>query len=292
MTFFGNTAIYLEMHETLGVISAGIQDNVPTAIFRLFEHLPLTTVASVLATILVVTFFVTSSDSGSLVIDIITSGGEQDPPVWQRVFWATSEGVVAAVLLVAGGLVALQTAAIASALPFTIVMLVVTYGLLKGLRMEGLKRIALGIPPTPAAGSKAPWQARLRTLISHPAREEVEKFLANEVKPALQEAVDELRRLGRTVEMTKSDHGIGVAVFHADEPEFVYSVHLMEYLMPDFAFPEVEVGENKQKHYYRAEVHLLEGSQNYDIMGYSRDQILADFIQQYEKYMHFLHISA
>lgn len=292
MTFFGNSAIYLEMHETLGVISAGIQDNVPTAIFRLFEHLPLTTAASVLATILVVTFFVTSSDSGSLVIDIITSGGEQDPPVWQRVFWATSEGVVAAVLLVAGGLVALQTAAIASALPFTIVMLVVTYGLLKGLRMEGLKRIALGIPPTPAAGSKAPWQQRLRTLISHPAREEVEKFLANEVKPALQEAVEELRRLGRTVEMTKSDHGVGVTVFHADEPEFVYSVNLMEYLMPDFAFPEVEVGEDKQKHYYRAEVHLLEGSQNYDIMGYSREQILADFIQQYEKYMHFLHISA
>jgi choline/glycine/proline betaine transport protein len=292
MTFFGNTAIYLELHETLGVISAGIQDNVPTAIFRLFEHLPLTTVASVLATILVITFFVTSSDSGSLVIDIITSGGDQDPPVWQRIFWATSEGVVAAVLLVAGGLVALQTAAIASALPFTIVMLVVTYGLFKGLRMEGLKRIALGIPPTPSGGSRAPWQARLRTLISHPPREEVEKFLANEVKPALQEAVDELRALGRTVEMSKSDHGIGVTVFHADEPEFVYSVNLMEYLMPDFAFPEVEVGENKQKHYYRAEVHLLEGSQNYDIMGYNRDQILADFIHQYEKYMHFLHISA
>ena len=292
MTFFGNTAIYLELNQTLGILSAGIQDNVPTAIFRLFEYLPLTTIASLVATVLVVTFFVTSSDSGSLVIDIITSGGEQDPPVWQRIFWATSEGVVAAVLLTAGGLVALQTAAIASALPFTVVMLIVTYGLLKGLRMEGLKRVALGIPPIPAGGSRAPWRARLRTLISHPGRKEVHDFLHTEVKAALHEAIDELRRLGRSVELQTSDTGINVTIFHADEPEFVYSVHLAEYLMPDFAFPEMEVGENKQKHYCRAEVHLLEGSQNYDIMGYSRDQILADFIQQYEKYMHFLHISA
>ncbi|MGD8572653.1 MAG: choline BCCT transporter BetT [Gammaproteobacteria bacterium] len=292
MTFFGNTAIHMELSQSLGILSEGIQDNVPTAIYRLFEHLPWTTFASVIATILVVTFFVTSSDSGSLVIDIITSGGEQDPPVWQRVFWATSEGVVAAVLLLAGGLVALQTAAIASALPFTVVMLVVAYGLLKGLRMEGLKRIALGIPPTPSGGSRAPWQARLRTLISHPGRDDVHRFVQNDVKPALREAVDELRKLGRAVEMQSSEDAVGITVFHRDEPEFIYSVQITEYLMPDFAFPEVEVGEDKQKHYYRAEVHLLEGSQNYDIMGYTQDQILSDFIHQYEKYMHFLHISA
>lgn len=293
MTFFGNTAIHLELTQTLGILSAGIQDNVPTAIFRLFEYMPWTTFASLVATILVVTFFVTSSDSGSLVIDIITSGGEQDPPVWQRVFWATSEGVVAAILLTAGGLVALQTAAIASALPFTVVMLIVTYGLLKGLRMEGLKRTALGVPPIPAAGGdKVSWQTRLRALVSHPGREEVLEFLHNDVQPALGEAVAELRRLGRQVELQTSERGIEVTVFHAEEPEFVYSVHISKYLMPDFAFPESEIGNDKQKHYYRAEVHLLEGSQNYDVMGYNREQILADFIHQYEKYMHFLHITA
>ena len=91
---------------------------------------------SLLTTVLVVTFFVTSSDSGSLVIDIITSGGNQNPPVWQRIFWAVTEGVVAAVLLVAGGLTALQTAAISSALPFAFIMLLICYGLHKGLRSE------------------------------------------------------------------------------------------------------------------------------------------------------------
>jgi choline/glycine/proline betaine transport protein len=68
------------------------------------------------------TFFVTSADSGALVIDMITSGGAAEPPAWQRVFWAASAGGVAAVLLVTGGLAALQTAAIASALPFAVVL--------------------------------------------------------------------------------------------------------------------------------------------------------------------------
>lgn len=73
---------------------------------------------SLLATVLVITFFVTSSDSGSLVVDMLTSGGtDEDTPVWQRIFWAITEGTIAAALLLAGGLAALQTATIASALP-------------------------------------------------------------------------------------------------------------------------------------------------------------------------------
>ena len=90
--------------------------------------------------LLIMTFFVTSSDSGSLVIDIITSGGNEDPPVWQRVFWAVAEGAVAAALLLAGGLSALQTASIISALPFACVMFLMCFGLYKGLKMETIKR--------------------------------------------------------------------------------------------------------------------------------------------------------
>jgi choline/glycine/proline betaine transport protein len=85
---------------------------------------------------LVITFFVTSSDSGSLVIDIITSGGHPDPPVAQRVYWAVAEGVVAAVLLVGGGLAALQTAAISVGLPFAVVILLMIVSLHKGLRSD------------------------------------------------------------------------------------------------------------------------------------------------------------
>ena len=101
--------------------------------FLLLEHFPFTPVLSVLGVLVVISFFVTSSDSGSMVIDIITAGGNPDPPVAQRLFWAILEGVVAAALLLSGGLTALQSAVIATGLPFALVLLVLTFSLKKGL---------------------------------------------------------------------------------------------------------------------------------------------------------------
>lgn len=136
LSVFGNSALFIELGEGAGSISQATLESMPTALFVMLEQLPMTKIISVIAILLIVTFFVTSSDSGSLVIDIITSGGNEEPPVWQRVFWAVSEGVVASILLAAGGLSALQTAAICSALPFAFVMLFICFGLLKGLQME------------------------------------------------------------------------------------------------------------------------------------------------------------
>ena len=132
ITVFGNSAINIEMFGA-GDIAKAVQENVPVALFKLLEHFPLQSVTSLIAVIVVITFFVTSSDSGSLVIDIITAGGNPEPPVIQRIFWALLEGVVAAVLLFGGGLVALQTAAITTGLPFSIILLGMCYALHKGL---------------------------------------------------------------------------------------------------------------------------------------------------------------
>jgi len=86
--------------------------------------------------VLVTSFFVTSSDSGSLVVDSLTAGGKLDAPVPQRIFWALTEGAVAAVLLIGGGLGALQTAAISTGLPFAILLIILMWSLLEGLRKE------------------------------------------------------------------------------------------------------------------------------------------------------------
>ena len=122
MTTFGNSALDIELFGTGGIVAA-VQDNIPVSLFVLLEHFPLDTVTATLAVLVVITFFVTSSDSGSLVIDIITAGGNPDPPKAQRIFWAVLEGFVAAALLIAGGLIALQTAAITTGLPFAFVLL-------------------------------------------------------------------------------------------------------------------------------------------------------------------------
>ena len=132
MTVFGNAAIHIEMFGSGGIAKA-VQENIPVSLFVLLESFPLSSLTSALTILVVVTFFVTSSDSGSMVIDIITSGGNPNPPVLSRLFWALLEGFVAAVLLMGGGLVALQTATITTGLPFSAVLLGMCFTLYKGL---------------------------------------------------------------------------------------------------------------------------------------------------------------
>lgn len=122
MSVFGGTAINLQLDGVRDVATA-VNENVATALFDMLQAFPLTQLTSLLGIILVVSFFVTSSDSGSLVVDHLTSGGKLDSPKPQRIFWAVMEGVIAAVLLIGGGLSALQTAAITTGLPFALVLL-------------------------------------------------------------------------------------------------------------------------------------------------------------------------
>ncbi len=135
MSGFGGSALFLETNG-IAEIAAAVEADQTTSLFVLLDQFPFALIMSVLAIILVLSFFVTSSDSGSLVIDGLTSGGKLDAPVGQRVFWATTEGAVAAVLLIGGGLGALQAGAISTGLPFVIVLLIMCYSLVQGLGNE------------------------------------------------------------------------------------------------------------------------------------------------------------
>ena len=105
-------------------------------LFIMLSGLPLTELTSFIAIVLVLVFFITSSDSGSLVIDSITSGGKVNAPTSQRIFWAIIEGAIAIALLLGGGLAALQAMAVSTGLPFTLVLLVGCYAIVKGLMSE------------------------------------------------------------------------------------------------------------------------------------------------------------
>jgi choline/glycine/proline betaine transport protein len=136
MSAFGGAAIWLQTTGELSTLAGAVSDDVATALFVMLEAFPLALITSLVGIFLVTVFFVTSSDSGSLVVDHLTSGGKLDSPVPQRVFWAVTEGAVAAVLLIGGGLTALQSAAIATGLPFALVLLFMCYSLWRGLKEE------------------------------------------------------------------------------------------------------------------------------------------------------------
>jgi len=137
MSAFGGNGLD-QAADGVGELADGISDST-LALFQMLSHMPLTGITSFLAICLVLVFFVTSSDSGSLVIDSITSGGKTDAPVNQRIFWATAEGVIAAVLLAVGGsaaLEALSAGAVSAGLPFTILLLAMCVSLARGLYHE------------------------------------------------------------------------------------------------------------------------------------------------------------
>ncbi|MCC9620551.1 BCCT family transporter [Thalassospira sp. MA62] len=136
-TAFGGVAIHLEMTGDPGIIAA-TKESYGNAIFRFLELMPMTKAITSIVLVMIVIWFVTSSDSGSFVIDMLTAGGEANPPRIQRLFWATTEGLIAAVLLVAGGLSALQAAAVVAGFPFAFVMIVMMYSLLRALGRDHL----------------------------------------------------------------------------------------------------------------------------------------------------------
>lgn len=135
MSVFGASALSVQARGLVDIVDA-VKENVATAMFTMFDVFPLSGLLSIVAIILVSVFFITSSDSGSLVVDHLTSGGKLDSPVPQRIFWCIMEGLVAAVLLLGGGLETLQTAAITTGLPFTLVLLLIIYALFVGLNQE------------------------------------------------------------------------------------------------------------------------------------------------------------
>ena len=139
MISFGGAAIEQVIADPAGsAVKAQVIDgyNPPLSLFAMLEGLPFAAITSTIGIILVIVFFVTSSDSGSLVIDTITAGGKVDAPMPQRVFWCTFEGLVAIALLIGGGLGALQAMVISTGLPFTVILLLICVAIIKGLRAE------------------------------------------------------------------------------------------------------------------------------------------------------------
>ena len=294
-SIFGDTALHLIMVEGYTALIDEVQADTAIALFKLFEQLPFSSVVSFITVILIVTFFVTSSDSGSLVIDSLASGGASVTPVWQRVFWALLQGAVASALLVAGGLSALQTMSIASALPFAVIMLIAALGMWRALMIEGHREVSLQAHMHGASvGASRNWRERLSELIEFPSRVDVERFINGSAFDAMHSVGEALREKGWPAEVSfdATNQRAYIEILKGEQIDFIYEIRLRGYLRPSFAYPgmpnETEEGDDL---YYRAEVFLRNGGLAYDLYGSSKQDIIDDILNQFAKYLHFLHIS-
>ena len=137
MSVFGGTAVYQFMVDGYTGVTEIITAWKPElALYKMLEQLPLASLLSFVSVVLLVIFFITSSDSASLVVDMISAGGKLEAPAAQRVFWCTLEGMVAIALLLGGGLESLQAASLIAGLPFSVLLIVMVISIWKGLGRE------------------------------------------------------------------------------------------------------------------------------------------------------------
>jgi choline/glycine/proline betaine transport protein len=295
-SIFGDTALNLIMNEGYRSLVADVQADHAVALFKLYELLPLSSIVSFITVLLIITFFVTSSDSGSLVIDSLASGGVVHTPAWQRTFWAVAEGAVAAALLLAGGLSALQTMTIASALPFSAIMLVAALGMWRALVIEGHHHSSLKTEIQSrfsGTSGRGLWRRRLLGLVTFPSREEVQDFMATTVRKAMHRVQRELTKQDWVAEVhvDEANARIYLEVIKEAQVDFIYEIRLIEHALPNYAYPEMVHDESEGNTYCRAEVFLRRGGQSYDLYGYDQHDIITDILDQFEKHLHFLHIS-
>ena len=292
MGVFGGSAIDLISNQGFTELGDAVQGDQAVALFRFLDYLPGTQFLSLVCLLMIVVFFVTSADSGAMVLNMLSAGGEDNTPVTQRILWTAVIAAISSVLLLAGGLSAMQTVAIASALPFSFAMLGALWGFWRALVIDSAKRGSIGVHP-PAETEASNWRYRLSNLLEYPGNSSVQVFQRDIVLKAMHSFAEEVNQHGVQTKVSDAlgEHGVlRLEVFHGGETDFIYEVKSRSHPMPDQSLAnkpmdDMQVGEL----FFRAEVHLLEGGQDYDIMGWTQEQVVVDILNQYENHLHFLH---
>lgn len=252
--------------------------------YTLLEDYPLSGVVIAISVFVGLLFYVTSADSGALVMGNLSSGlrsAQDDAAPWLRIVWASATGLLAIAVLAAGGIYALQYATVIFGLPFAFVIVLVMIGLLKALRAEGRRGGGEG-------HAAASWKARLSRAVSFADVETATTCLDAVVRPALIEVADELEVQRVPTRVTHAAGGgeddglpwVELRTVGGDDP-FVYRVQVEESPVPTYG--SRRIGDRDQ--YARLEVHTVGGGQDYDVMGYSTTQVIHDCLGHYEGHL-------
>ena len=292
LSIFGNSALDQVLHHGQEHLAQMAVDNPPTVLYALLDSYPWSRAVITVTVIVSFIFFVTSADSGTVVLSTLSSHGgapEEDGPRWLRVFWGVMTALVTAGLLLAGSMDALKSAVVLASLPFSVVLLLMLWGLTRALGEESQRKKASQYSPIPLIGQsrhQRGWRQRITQAVHFPARDEVYRFMDTYVRPAIEAVATQLREQGLDVTTRFEPGQMELEVNHGEQQVFRYQVVMRGYLTPSFAAQRF-----RNQRYYRAEVHLYEGGQDYELVGYSRQQIINDIIDQYERHLQFLHLT-
>ncbi|WP_174865325.1 choline transporter [Pectobacterium polaris] len=299
LSIFGNSALYQVLHGNLDFANEVMQ-HPERGFYSLLAQYPGFSLSASVATITGLLFYVTSADSGSLVLGNFTSRlGDinNDAPNWLRIFWSVAIGLLTLGMLMTNGVSALQNTTVIMGLPFSFVMFFIMAGLYKSLRVEDYRKASSlqTSAPMPISGDdRLNWKQRISRVMNFPGTTHTQKMLDNICKAAMDDVARELRLRGASVEVNdlppvedeRLNH-LELLVDLGDEQNFLYQIWPQRYSVPAFTYR----ARSGKSDYYRLETFLLEGSQGNDLMDYSKEQVINDILDQYERHLNFLHLN-
>jgi choline/glycine/proline betaine transport protein len=276
MTVFGNSAMALDMGLAQGAISQAVQNDLSTALFQFLEFFPMPLVTSVLAIALIMVFFVTSADSGALILaNLATPGVDDDAPSWMRIYWAAVLAFVSSALLLAGGLSALQTATLLAALPFTFILLMMGFNMVRQMNAD-LKGevIEQGV---------APLGSRLRFMFAPASLAQIQRQIEANALPALEEVHTALSANSEVVQLDRTEDGaVALTIDNEQGRSFHYSVAPRSRPRP--ALTAAQARQNRRTLEWRMITASSDSRRPHDITGFTRDQIVADVLDHLHRW--------
>ncbi|MFA6728602.1 MAG: BCCT family transporter [Prevotella sp.] len=286
MTVFGNGAIYIDQHWANGALSA-VAHNTDVLLFSFFQQLPFSTVLCVLALMMISVFFITSADSGILVMNSISSGGRADTPKWQNVFWGALLALISMSVLYAGGLKSLQTMTLIAALPFGFIMLVLCGCLFMALHTDSLYHSSK-LPYGSRNWDGSHWHERLDQILTFSQKTDILNFFEEKVKPAFEELVDELGNRGIEAKIVKGKKGklsIELLIIHDKVWNFRYGVSAERRVVSDYLIEDDNTPDVDSKYQYLPITYYTDGRAGNDIQYLNKEEIIADVLREYERYI-------
>lgn len=285
MSVFGNSAIWIDFFEAGGALTE-LAVNADALTFEFLEYLPLTAVTSFVVIAVIIIFFVTSADSGILVMNSISTKNNPKSPKWQMVFWGVALASLALLLLNAGGLQSLQTMTLITALPFSIIMLLFVVSLFKGLAVDSSyydrKLSAYTVP-----WSGEFWRERLKQIVSINDKPSVENFINTKVKSAFIELQEEFSKNGMKAEIKTLENPkrIEITIEYDRLNNFLYGVKLQSQTVSSFIMEEENLPEPEENKRYFPEAYFGDRREGYDVQYFTKNELISDVLKHYERYL-------
>lgn len=285
MSVFGNSAIWFDVNVANGALSQ-LASNPDALMFRFLEYLPLTNIASFFTIAIIIIFFVTSADSGMFVMNSIATKNAKNSPKWQTVGWGILLSALALLLLNAGGLAALQSMTLITALPFSIIMLLFIVSLVKALSIDkSYYERDFSVSTIPWSG--ASWRERLQQIVSFNDKESVSGFINTTVYESFSDLQKEFAKNGIAAKINfyENPERAEIEIKYDVVNNFIYGVMsdskiISDYLLNEDNLPDIE---NNRTFYPKS--YFGDDREGYDVQLFTKNELISDVLKHYERFI-------